>query len=463
MTILIKNERGEKMLNTTLTKEITITEGIDISSIRIDKINLITASTNAGKTYAATHKISELLKDGQKMLYLIDTTAGKENIIATYQTIREYGNKELEAYDRAAVKQFKEEQKETAEKIKPFAEIMTYAKLGVLVKFGWIDLNAYGVIICDEMHALINFLMWEKGKLRKSFPFADEQLADDFLSKCSLPYIAFNTICERGVGHTKIEEGSTTEITEASPIETKPYVIVMSATPNLVREAIQDFNEVHIKGTLKKLKEKERKYYTTSVEIPLMLSQTGRTVIYVSQIKHIVKLQAEIEKTGKSCIALWSLTPKGKSQKMSKKQLAVRDTLLSTGEIPSKYDVLIINDAYQTCLNIEPKEVTPTVDTVIVNTSQSDTITQARGRVRHDIDTLYILDMDNPHAVIYRDIPDEFLNKPLSKDDKEQICRYFGIKDDKSQLKKFPYIRKHIDRQKYKICSEDGKEIIRKL
>ena len=146
------------MLNTTLTREITINQGIDISSIRLNKINLISASTNAGKTYAATHKIAELLKSGQKMLYLIDTTAGKENIIRTYQTIREYGDQEIEAYDRAAVEQFKKEQKETAEIIKPFAEIMTYAKFGALIKFGRINLKTYGVIICDEMHALIKFL-----------------------------------------------------------------------------------------------------------------------------------------------------------------------------------------------------------------------------------------------------------------------------------------------------------------
>lgn len=453
------------MLNTTLTKEITINQGIDISSIRLDKINLITAPTSSGKTYAATNEIAKLLKDGQKMLYLIDTTAGKENIIETYKSIREYGDDKIEAYDRDAVEKFKKDQDEKAKIIKPFAEIMTYAKLGVLVKFGLIDFNSYGVIICDEMHALIQFRKWERDKLRKSFPFAEEDLADYFLSKCSLPYIAYNTICEKAIGYTPIIENDDVEKSEPRLIidTANPYVIVMSATPTLVRESIEDFNEVHINGNLRTLKEKNRKYYTTSKEIPLLLSKIGRTVIYVSQIKHMTKLQSEIEKAGKSCVCIWSLNPKGKRHKMNKKQNEVRSELLKSGKIRKEYDVLIINDAYQTCLNIEPKGVTPTVDTVIVNTSHADTITQARGRVRHDIDTLYILDMNNDEAIIYRDVPDKFLNKPLTKEDKNELSNFFNIKDDKSQLKKWPYIKSKLDKARYKVVKIDNADFIHKI
>ena len=450
------------MLNTTLTKEITIDEGIDIQSIRLDKINLIYAPTSSGKTYAATNKIATLLKDGQKMLYLIDTTAGKENIILTYQTIQEYGSADIEAYDRAVVKKFEKEQDEKVKSIKPFAEIMTYAKFGFLVKVGLIDLNCYGVIICDEMHALIQFRKWEQRKLKSNFPFAEEVLSDYFLSNCSLPYIAFNTICEMGIGYSPITEKKEPEKITTSDI-VNPYVIVMSATPALIRETIDDFNEVHINGNLRTLKEKRRKYYTTSIEIPLLLSKTGRTVVYVSQIKQMIKLQAEIEKIGKTCVCIWSLTPKAKEHKMTKAQNDVRTKILESGIIDEKYDVLIINDAYQTCLNIEPREVKPTVDTVIVNTSHADTITQARGRVRHDIETLYILDMNNEDSIIYREVPNRFLNKPLTKKDKEEISKYFGIKDDKSQLKKWPYVKAKIDKTRYIVVRKNRADIIKKI
>ena len=413
------------MLNTTLTKEITIDQGIDISSIQLNKVNLITAPTSSGKTYASTHKIAKLLNDEQKMLYLIDTTAGKENIIESYAAIREYGNAEIEAYDRAAIEKFEKEQDEKAKNIKPFAEIMTYAKFGVLVKFGLIDFSSYGVIICDEMHALIEFRRWERTKAKSSFPFAEEDLIDDFLSKCSLPYIAYNAICEKAIGYMPIIESKTIEEKKSQADNVaNPYVIVMTATPTLVRESIKDFNEVHINGKLRILKEKKHKYYTTSAEIPLLLSKTGRTVVYTSQISHMNKLQKEIEKAGKSCVSIWSLNPRGKGHKMTEKQMEVRAEILKSGQILKEYDVLIINDAYQTCLNIEPKGVTQTVDTVIVNTSHADTITQARGRVRHDIDTLYILDMNNAEEIIYRDIPEKFLNIALTKKDKDEISKY---------------------------------------
>lgn len=94
------------MLNENLTKELALSEAVNIDDIQKDKMNIISAPVSSGKTYAAIHKFSSLLADGQKMLYLIDTTAGKENISYSYSLIREFGDKEIQAYDKEVVAEY---------------------------------------------------------------------------------------------------------------------------------------------------------------------------------------------------------------------------------------------------------------------------------------------------------------------------------------------------------------------
>ena len=73
------------MTNNKLTNSLTLSDVLDINELVIDKLNIIQAPTRSGKTYAALHKMSEL-RGTKRMLYLIDTSAGKENILNAYKT-----------------------------------------------------------------------------------------------------------------------------------------------------------------------------------------------------------------------------------------------------------------------------------------------------------------------------------------------------------------------------------------
>lgn len=64
-----------------------------------------------------------------------------------------------------------------------------------------------------------------------------------------------------------------------------------------------------------------------------------------------------------------------------------RAYILEHEELPPEYDLLIFNAAYETSINLRGH-----FDFMIIHHSSSDTITQARGRYRNDLDTLYLLD-----------------------------------------------------------------------
>lgn len=71
--------------------------------------------------------------------------------------------------------------------------------------------------------------------------------------------------------------------------------------------------------------------------------------------------------------------------------------------------------------------------------------------------------MNNDEAIIYRDVPDKFLNKPLTQKDKNELSKFFDIKDDKSQLKKWPYIKAKLDKTRYNVICKDRADIIKKV
>lgn len=409
------------MLNVTSTKRVHLSDVIDLNEFSTDKINIVEAPTGAGKTYAAVNEFRKLNKD-KKLLYLIDTNAGEENILRSY--------KEIDKYDQKAVATILGGEKEKYEKI---AQIMTYAKFGFLIKINMIDLSEYGVIVCDEIHSLIKFIKWERSRLKKALPFASYEDSTIFLSNNGLANIAFHNLVK------------------SADNDSDTFVIGMTATPDSVYKEIENCVHVHLNAEVSRYIEKEIRYYTSIDDIPKLISKNEKTLIYMSRIKCMKDIREKINQNGISCECLWSTSAK---EKMSKGQLELREQILTAGLLPKSLQVLIINQAYETCVNIYD----PSINTVIVHTSEKDDQIQARGRVRHDIDMLYIF---NPSETINKLIPDGYLNHVLSKEEKNEICAYMNIKDAKGQLKKWPYIVKHLNSEIYNIVEQRSKYIIK--
>lgn len=67
-----------------------LSELVDVSLLRQDKLNIIKSPTGSGKSYFALHTIPGLVRDAvHKVVYLIDTVNGKEQIVKNYNATSE--------------------------------------------------------------------------------------------------------------------------------------------------------------------------------------------------------------------------------------------------------------------------------------------------------------------------------------------------------------------------------------
>ena len=141
-----------------------------------------------------------------------------------------------------------------------------------------------------------------------------------------------------------------------------------------------------------------------------------------------------LEQCGKTVCCLWGI--QNEKKKMTDWQLSVRDTILKTGQIPDGIDTLIINAAYETSINIYDMRF----NTMIVHTKNPDVQTQVRGRLRHDIESLYLYDKDHLNIADY--FPEECLDKYLFTEDAKRIAAQMNLRNKNGRELKWPSILK---------------------
>jgi hypothetical protein len=123
---------------------------------------------------------------------------------------------------------------------------------------------------------------------------------------------------------------------------------------------------------------------------------------------------------------------------MSDEQLTVRDTILKTEHIPEDIDILLINAAYETSINIRNEDF----KIVIIHSGNPDVQIQVRGRLRHDIDTLYIHDKAHEHIIDY--FPEEYYDRMLFQKDKDELAARLGMTNEDNRPIKWPTIKKKL-------------------
>ena len=69
---------------------------------------------------------------------------------------------------------------------------------------------------------------------------------------------------------------------------------------------------------------------------------------------------------------------------------------------------------------------------------------QALGRIRKDIDLVIKRTRDEKQVTFKIDLPDYYLNKELTQEDKEVMCDELRILDAKGRLRKWPTIKKYL-------------------
>lgn len=390
-----------------------ISDVISFDEFTPGKINLIFSPCGSGKTTFMETKLKEYAKDRpQEILYLSPTCALRDMVNAhnpTSSTIELPNGRMLKGPKQNGI---------TA---------ITYAKFGHLIekeketgaysRDEWWGKNA--VICLDEIQQAVNQLYYDEKR--------------DSITKTALE-----------------------ELIKRSEDDSN-LVIAFSATPKSAVNFIVDY--FHWKKTginivksvldLQGYKDNQTIEYNNLDQLIQELDPAKRGMIYIDRISQIKKIVPQLKTRGIPSVGIWSVRS---SQRMSDKQWKTVNSLVNNDAIPDDVQVLILNAAYQTGLNIDPKK--SHLDYVIIHNTNKDAQTQARGRYRGDIDTVYLKSNNTICKEVNPDTILPFLDRELNQTDKDKLCEVIGFMNSKGRLYKWPTIKKVLIQQGYSIADK---------
>lgn len=390
------------------------------------KINLVVAPAGSGKTFWIFNTLVKNYKLN-KVLYLCDTSALAE-AVANDENYKHLCILEDSRY----------------EGFEPRVRVMTYSKYGKRIEkdpnyFGDIDL-----IICDEAHNLYNY------KIRFDDKDRDE-----------LTY----TNVVNGL-FSKVEEGKTdiifTTATHRRILEGCSYTeyVLDEVDGVLTVEACYNFNHKHYKqlkiinmelmySNIKKLKENSTYFFSNYKNVIYHLRAYNgfkwgkKCLIYTDRITTIKEMESICSNIGLRAVGIWS--KHNKKNEMDEYQWSIRKGIIETGLIPNDIDVLIINASYETGINIKKEN---DIQFVIVNSTDKDTQIQARARVRDNIHMLLLKGNDDTENIVIS-LDCKWINRNLTKEDKEQLCKEYPMYNEKDRLVKWTTMKRTLENSGY--------------
>ena len=219
-------------------------------------------------------------------------------------------------------------------------------------------------------------------------------------------------------------------------------IVIMSATINTVSVAL-DKNNVNaeyfdLTAEVDCDRTTNRIYYSDLKSVIASIPLGSKAVIYLPTISLINDYAAIAEDYWHNVGCLWSIS--NTEHPMTEEQLELRKYIIDNQQIPENIDILFINAAYETSININ----NPDINTMVIHSSNSDTQVQVRGRIRHDIDTLYIYDSQHEHVTAY--FPPEYYNKFLTVPEVKEIATNMDLKDSKGRFRHWPSIAKALEK-----------------
>lgn len=393
-----------------------------------EKINLIISPTGTGKTtYFFEHLIKEY-KNKRRIVYLVDTNMLEESMLQEHQKYAILYEKKWEEDLVLGEEGFgflsNKENK---------VVVMSYHRFGFLLQKNPEVLNYLDLVVIDEAHNLLKYSKIDISKLKKEYKSAIDdniQKASQLLNGCT--YLAYSI-----------------------PKFLKEYNIdwiFMTATPNKILKH-KEYNEIIYDVLQAYCLQGYKTHNTITFEnvrnVLKEIKKGSKILIYTQTIKQCKLIKEQLTEKGFNCIALWSKN--NKDYKMSLEQLEDRMYIIKNKKIPIDKEILIINDAYETGWNLEDEQV----KIVICNTSQMDTITQIRGRVRHDVDLLMHRGKTTKRAIV---VPNDFIGIELLKEDIIRLEEYFDLYDSKGRNIKWKKIKQIvIATGKYEITTKQKK------
>lgn len=151
-----------------------LAEAVHIETMQSGVLNLVHAPVGCGKTTWALNCLAQMVSNKNRMLYLIDTVNGREQLIK---------NKDTVLYDRNWKERILNDMVdfENAKVV-----VMTYAKFGVLAdwypEFGY----NFEIILCDELHSLPRFSSFLHKPQDKQYHAIAKKRIEEIVNRSSL-------------------------------------------------------------------------------------------------------------------------------------------------------------------------------------------------------------------------------------------------------------------------------------
>ena len=363
---------------------------ITLNEIVHGKLNIIDAPCGCGKTTFVEKKLWQEAYWGD-LLYLIDSRNALEAFKLRGEE-KEYNGKKY--YKHRGI---------TA---------MTYATFAALCIYKpneWLWNDEGALIVCDELQSAIKWSRIRKGE--EDFWFRK----DYNLHKTALEEL-----------HKRINIGA--------------RVVAITATPDSVRKEFNDeYVDVPIHGVLKRYHAKKTYPFQNLSSLVSVLPADKRGVIYTPHIGQIHKVRDQLEARGIKAVGFWS--ENNDDNEMDDEEWDIRNSVIQKGIIPDHIQVLLINAASETGINI----ISP-VDYIVVNDSNPDTQIQAVGRVRHDVDAVYLRDYSSTNYIYITQarLENKWLDRRLYEEDKELLCKELNIRDERGRLYKWTNVKKSL-------------------
>lgn len=367
---------------------------------RRGQYNIIDCGIRTGKTYWAVNNLQEFTRDNKlnRVLYLVDTTALKDQII------QEYGDT---CTDADTFWENPTAWGETIDKI----GVMCYQRLGQYVIQDKLDfLEQIDVICWDECDSIFDFAAQAFAKARKTDYARKGDTMGQEISNAEILSV-IQKYSSKKEYMPLILLGAWEEIINKERI----LCVGLSASPERARAYYAGLVSMSNQGKLEAGYRLAADVYFTNVldHVRELLPEPGRGYwCYSPFIEPNKGIVAAAQNQGFKAIEIHS--PNNTDKPMNEEQMRVYNTIVATGMVPLEYDFVVVNKALARGINIMDKRF----DTVIIDSfDATDRIQAARQTFEYQ-----------RHLKVFAaPLPEEYLNRWLTLPECRQLAEDMAV------------------------------------
>lgn len=377
--------------------------------------NMIVAPVGSGKTTL----IKDVLMDTEELestLMLVSNRFLKDSLYESNL------KKELENNTEVRIKTTKTIDKKNA------VYMMTYYEFGMKIKDSNKFMDNVKQVFCDEIHSLPEYRDYNQGN------YGLEHAMKYLFNKQEGKQIFYFTATDNTFNTLKAK---------------RPLLV----------EDVEIFDYTKHKD-IKKYMELSKSYITHIEQIrPFLIDRlesfdyfNSKGLAFARSITSLKAIEEILIDEGYKPLVLWS--DANENNELNEEQLIARANLLSSNKIPEGYNFLVMNSALREGWDLND----PNVRLVIMNTTNDTDIIQARGRVRKDVDLIIYRTTDEIEQLNSLELSAEYLNAPLTIEDKVRLCEDLNIEDRSRKPRGWRTIKGILEKSGYEV--KDSKKTI---